>query len=76
MAVRTTVDIPEHLHDTLSERAKALGTSIRALIIRAIEDAYRPPRTGKMVTGPFIKGPSNPGPEFPTDENPHDLAFS
>ena len=72
MAVRTTIDIPEPLHETLSKRAKALNTSIRALIIRAIEDAYRPSREGKMITGPFIKG-RKLGPDFPTDKNPHDL---
>lgn len=73
MAVRTTVDIPDPLHKALSERAKALNTSIRALIIRAIEDAYHPPPKGEMVTGPFIKGPKKPGPNFPRDENPYDL---
>ena len=74
--VRTTIDIPEPLHETLVEKARLFGTSIRSLILRAIEDAYRPPREGELITKPFIKGPRNPGPEFPTDENPHDLAFS
>ena len=64
MSVRTTIDIPEPLHETLSERAKVLGTSIPSLIIRAIEDVYRPPRKGKMITGPFIRI-GKPGPDFP-----------
>jgi hypothetical protein len=77
MAIQTTIDIPEHLHEVLRAQADALGTSIPQLVIRAIEDVYPPPRKkGKMVTGPFIKGPMKPGPEFPTDENPHDLVFS
>jgi hypothetical protein len=75
MAVRTAVDIPEALHETLSERAKTMGTSIRALIVRAVEDAYRPRRGGTMITGPFIQA-GKLGPEFPADENPHDLVLS
>jgi hypothetical protein len=75
MPIRTTIDIPEPLHETLTKRAKTQGTSIRALILRAIEDAYQPPRKGKVITGPFIDL-GQPGPDFPTDENPHDLVFS
>jgi predicted HicB family RNase H-like nuclease len=40
MAIRTTVDIPEALHEALRHRAARSGTSMRALIIRAIEEAY------------------------------------
>jgi predicted HicB family RNase H-like nuclease len=40
MAIRTTVDIPESLHDRLRHRAEQAGTSIRALIIRALEQTY------------------------------------
>jgi len=40
MAVRTTVDIPEPLHDQLRQRAENNGTSIRSLIVEAIEQAY------------------------------------
>lgn len=72
MAVRTTVDIPEPLHELLAQRSKAVGTSIRALIVRAIEDAYRPPRKGAMVSEALIKG-RRLGPAFPTDETPYDL---
>jgi len=42
MAVRTTVDIPDRLHDRLRRRAQRSGTSIRALIIRAIEQGTAP----------------------------------
>ncbi len=75
MAIRTTIDIPDPLHDLLTERAKTLGTSIRMLIIRAIEDAYQPARKGPMITEPFVDI-GQLGPEFPTDENPHELIFS
>jgi hypothetical protein len=68
MAVRTTVDIPEPLHDRLRQKATRSGTSIRALIIRAIEQAYT---EGKRFTGPGKLGRA-----FPEDENPHDLVFS
>ena len=76
MAVRTTVEIPEPLHDRLRHRAERSGTSIRALIIRAIEQVYSAGKKGEYVTGPLVAGPGRLGPAFPEDENPHDLVFS
>jgi hypothetical protein len=76
MAIRTTVDIPEPLHHRLREQAERSGTSMRALVIRALEQAYAEPKKGRYVTGPLIKGKGKRGPFFPTDENPHDLVFS
>jgi hypothetical protein len=78
MAIRTTVDIPEPLHDALRNQAAQAGTSIRALIIRAIEQSYGPRSKGAYVTGPMIKRKrgSKVGPLYPKDENPHDLVFS
>jgi len=84
MAVRITVDLPERLHHQLRRRAKEAGTSIRALVIRAIEERYTvsaieeassDPRKGRRVTGPMISGGKR-GPAYPRDENPHDLVFS
>lgn len=75
MAVRTTVDIPEPLHQKLRHRAEQTGTSIRTLIVRAIEQSYGGSKKGKYVTGPLLpKG--RRGPAYPKDENPHDLVFS
>lgn len=78
MAVRTTVDIPDNLHEVLRHRAAQTGTSMRALIVRALEERYAKKRKGAYVTGPLIKGKRNGkrGPLFPKDENPHDLVFS
>jgi hypothetical protein len=76
MAVRTTVDIPEPLHDELRHRAERSGTSIRALIVRALEQTYSETKKGARVTGPLITGAGKLGPKFPKDENPHDLVFS
>jgi 3-methyladenine DNA glycosylase Mpg len=76
MAVRTTVDIPEPLHDRLRVRAERSGSSIRALIIRAIEQVYSENKKGDYVTGALVTGPGKLGPAFPEDENPHDLVFS
>jgi hypothetical protein len=76
MAIRTTVDIPEPVYEALRERAQRTGTSIRALILRAIEDAYQTGRRGAFVRGPLVKGPGRLGSKFPKDENPHDLVFS
>jgi len=76
MAVRTTIDIPEPLHHKLRQRAQQSCTSMRALIVRAIEQTYSEPPRGSYVTGPLVKGKGKRGPRFPTDENPHDLIFS
>jgi hypothetical protein len=73
MPVRTTVDIPEPLHDRLRQRAESSGASIRSLIVRAIEETYAEPKKGQRVTGPFITGTGKRGPRYPVDENPHDL---
>ena len=76
MAVRTTVDIPEPLHDKLRQRAERAGVSIRSLIVAAIEQTYAEPRKNRPVTGPLIRHTGKLGPRFPTDENPHDLVLS
>jgi len=75
MAVRTTVDIPEPLHDRLRDRAERSGSSIRSLIVRALEETYSEPRKGRRVTGPLITAKGKRGPRFPVDENPHDLVI-
>ena len=80
MPVRTTVEIPDPLHDILRRQAERSGASIRSLIVRAIEQTYQQanphPKKGKRVTGPMIKGHGKRGPAYPGDENPHDLIFS
>jgi hypothetical protein len=76
MAVRTTVDIPVPLHDELRHRAHQSGTSVRALIIRAIEQTYNNRKGGDYVTGALVRKTGKLGPRFPKDENPHDLVFS
>jgi metal-responsive CopG/Arc/MetJ family transcriptional regulator len=76
MAVRTTVDIPEPLHERLRRRAESSGTSIRSLIVRALEETYADKGKGRRVTGPMVRGKGKLGPRFPTDENPHDLIIS
>lgn len=76
MPVRTTVDIPQPLHDLLRRRARQSGTSIRALILGALQQAYGDRKKRDYVTGPIIAGKGKLGPHFPKDENPHDLVFS
>jgi metal-responsive CopG/Arc/MetJ family transcriptional regulator len=76
MAVRTTIDIPEPLHDTLRRLAEKSGASVRSLIIRAIEQAYADSRKAERLIGPPISASGKLGPAFPVDENPHDLVFS
>ena len=77
MPVRTTIELPESLHDRLRERSRSTGASIRSLIVRAVEQTYAEPiKKGKRVTGPMITGTGKRGPLYPVDENPHDLIFS
>jgi hypothetical protein len=75
MPVRTTVDIPEPLHNRLKQRSQASGASIRSLIVRALEETYAGAGKKKRVTGPLIRGRGKRGPLYPGDENPHDLVF-
>ena len=70
MTVRTTIDIPEPLHDQLRQRAENTGTSIRSLIVEAIEQAYSVAGKGKILTGPMINAGGRRGPLDPTDETP------
>ena len=79
MAIRTTIDIPEPLHETLRHRAEQSGTSMRSLIIQAIEEKFsRRKKNAAYVTEPPIqrKPGGKVGPLYPKDENPHDLVFS
>jgi hypothetical protein len=75
MPARTTIELPESLHERLKERAHTSGVSIRSLIVRAVEQTYAEPKKGKRVTGPLITGTGKLGPRFPVDENPHDLVI-
>jgi hypothetical protein len=77
MPVRTTVDLPDPLHDRLRNRAEKSGASIRSLIVRAIEQTYPDTnKSGEVLTRPLIQGSGKLGPAFPEDENPHDFVFS
>jgi hypothetical protein len=78
MPARTTIELPESLHQRLRERSRSTGASIRSLIVRAIEQTYADaePKKGRPVTGPLITGAGKLGPRFPVDENPHDLILS
>jgi hypothetical protein len=69
MAVRTTIDIPEPLHDRLRARAERSGASIRSLIVRAIEQTYPGSTKGRPVTGSLIRGVGRRGPQYPTDSS-------
>ena len=76
MAVRTTVDIPEPLHDRLRCRAESTGVSIRSLIVSAIEQTYSESGRKEPLSGPLIQSAGKRGPLYPTDENPYDIVFS
>lgn len=73
MPVRTSIDIPEPLYDAIRERADQQRTSIRAVVLRALEQHLKNPAQGRFVTGPLLDLAGAVGPLFPTEENPHDL---
>jgi hypothetical protein len=49
MSVRVTIEIPPTLHDRLRQRANGTGTTMRSLILQAIEDEAI--KTGERLTG-------------------------
>ena len=80
MAIRTTVEIPEPLHEQLRQRAEQSDSSVEMLILEATERVYSETKSnenkkGDYVTDAFIKGPGKLGPAFPVDKNPHDLVL-
>ena len=76
MSIRTTVDIPEPLHERLRHQAESTGRSVRSLILQALEQSYAGSVDKDAVTGPLVRGTGKLGPRFPKDENPHDVVFS
>jgi hypothetical protein len=76
MSVRTTIDIPDDLHEELRRRAAAEHTSIRSLVTGAIETRFRP-RPSRTVTGPLVgKKKRKPASGSPDRENPYDVLFA
>jgi len=75
MPVRVTIEIPQTPYDRLRQRAENTGTSMRSLIVQAIEETYAEPKKDERVTGPLIVTKGKLGPRFPVDENPWELVF-
>ncbi len=75
MSVRVTVDLPDDLYATLKQRAAAERTSIRTVIMDAIESSLSP-KLSRRVTGQLVgkKGKLTPG--SPDRENPYDVLFA
>jgi hypothetical protein len=73
MPVRTTFDMPTELHSQLRLRAQRSKTSMRKLILEAVEEKFGRPRGKRLLTGPLLKGKGPGGPRFPVDETPYDL---
>jgi len=73
MTIRTTIDLPVALHAQLRRQAVAGGTSMKKLIVRALEQSSDSRPLRRTFSGPLIKGKGRPGPRFPKDETPYDL---
>jgi hypothetical protein len=76
MSVRTTIDIPDGLYDVLRRRAASEKTSIRSLVIGAVERKISARRRRTPVLGPPVPGTGKPGPLCPDKENPYDVLFA
>ena len=46
--MRVTLDIPDEIHAALKRRAAAEGTTMRALILRAIDEVLRENRLKRL----------------------------
>ncbi len=76
MAIRTTLDIPEPLHAEIKQLAHDSGTSMRELMIRALEQQYGKTQKSQFITESPIRTKGKRGPRYPTDETPHDLIYT
>ena len=76
MSIRTTIDIPEDVYETLRRKAADEKTSIRALVLNAIEVKFKRTEPRIPMTGPPVPGRSERGPLCPDKENPYDLIFT
>jgi hypothetical protein len=76
MSVRTTIDIPDDIYEALRRRAARERTSIRSLVIGAIDQKFRNKRQRKAVMSPPVRRTGKPGPLCPDRENPYDLLFA
>jgi len=74
MSVRTTIDIPEDLYEVLRRRAASEQTSIRSLVIGAMERKFGGRRRTPVLQPP-VPGTGKPGPLCPDKENPYDVLF-
>lgn len=72
--MRTTVDIPNHTHRLLKERAAAEGGTVKQLLLRGVESVLREPITKsvKRLRVPILNG-GEPGSLKLDNEQIYDL---
>jgi hypothetical protein len=76
MSVRTTIDLPDDLYELIRRRAASDRTSVRALVVGAVERRYGRRARRKPVLERPVPGAGKPGPLCPDTENPYDLLFT
>jgi hypothetical protein len=76
MSVRTTIDLPDELYEALRKQAAGENTSIRSLVVAAIEARFARKRQSVPVLKPPVPGSGKPGPRCPDRENPYDILFT
>src|SRR3954465_4628601 len=68
--MRTTIDLPDKSDDTLPRMAAEEHTSIRSLVLQAIEKPYQTRKKAKRTTAPLLPRKRKPGPQCPDREKP------
>jgi hypothetical protein len=63
------------LYEALRRRAAGERSSIRSLVIGAIEQKFGEKRKRTPVLAPPVPGTGKPGPRCPDRENPYDLVL-
>lgn len=74
--MRTAIEIPDKLYETLRRRAASEHTSIRSLVVEALEAKYNRQRRRSPVLKPPVRGRGKPGPRRLGRENPYDILFA
>ena len=76
MSVRTTIDLPDELYEALRKHAASENTSIRSLVVAAIEGRFAKKQRGVPVLKPPVPGRGKPGPRCPDRENLYEILFT
>lgn len=76
VSVRTTIEIPGDLYEALRHCAATEQTSIRSLVIDAIEAKFKRKEKRQPMLSPPVPATGKPGPLSPDTANPYGISFA